>query len=105
CSSHLDLEGLRLGLAPALPGRSYRFRIGTVEHQHNSLIAGEIRRHQRSIDEKAHRGAVWIVTVNRENDRLLARLRFAQGAVGKEAVLPKCPQVSIERVNPFLRSA
>src|SRR4029077_9379513 len=51
------------------------------------------------------RGAVWIVTINRENDRLLARLRFAPGAVGKEAVLPKCPQVSIERVNPFLRSA
>src|SRR6185369_6579747 len=74
------LEAIGLGLAPAFAGRRNRVGILAVEDQHDALIVAGILRHRRAVEQEAYRGAVWIVVIDGQQNRLLARLRFAPGA-------------------------
>src|SRR5262249_51774550 len=91
------------GLAPALAGGCDGIGVRAVEQQHDSFIYPGIRRYRRAIYEKPYRGLIGIVAMNGEKNGLITCARFAPSAVGKEAFLPKRPQLRAEGVDPLFR--
>src|SRR5262249_55810436 len=81
-----------------------RVRTLTVDGGPDAMISVATRRHRRAIDQEAHRRAVRVIAVEREQDRLLARLGLAPGTVREKAVVAKGPQVRVERLDSLLRS-
>jgi len=81
---------------------SERLGIVTVEQQHDTLIRVGIGRHRRAIDEKTYGGAIRIVVMNGKQNRLLVSFGIAPGAMRKEALVAKRPQMRVERVEALL---
>ncbi len=74
----------------------------SVDEEHDALIILRVSRHRCTIDQKSNLRAVGVITFEREQDRLLARLRLSPCAVRQEAVVAKSPQLGVERLEPFL---
>src|SRR5215831_3966683 len=91
-----DIEALRLALAPARARGSDRVGILAINDEHDALISVGIGGHRRAVDQEAHRRAVRVIAVEREQDRLLARLSLAPSTVREEAVVAEGPQMRVE---------
>src|SRR4051812_16292381 len=86
-----DVKTILLGLAPARTSGVDGVAISAVEQEHDPLIGRGVGRYRRAVQQEAHAGAVRIVVVDREQDRLLAGIGISPGAVRKKAVVSKRP--------------
>src|ERR1700722_597908 len=97
-----DLRTHGFGRAPARPRRVQSIRIVAIKKQDDALITGRLSGQTCAIDEKADLGAVRIVLVNRQHDRLLGRLGVAPRSVRQKSVVAPRPQMGVERFDTLL---
>src|SRR5262249_57105466 len=66
--------------------------------------AARTGRHRVASTQKAPRRTVRVLAIEREQDRLLARLSLAPSPMREKAVVAEGPQMRVECLDPFFRS-
>src|SRR5262249_29027915 len=96
------LQAPALGLAPLRPRRPAHLRVPAVGHPHDAGVVRGIGGNGCALDQEAHRRTIGIAVVYGQQNRLLACLAVAPGAVRQKAIIGVGPQVRVERVDPLL---
>src|SRR5581483_533609 len=100
----LPVGDLAAGLSGSHPLRA-RFGdgggIAALEQVDDARVGREVAR-LGTVDQEAHAGAVGILPLRRQIDRLGGGIAVAPGAVRQEAVVAPGPQQGVERLDALL---